>query len=85
LRLLHALDTTSGRHDHHTRHHTAVRGGNEKKEMERKNRLRLAPAATREPEMQSDDSTGHPMHRKLPHSTTDRRVHHRHHDHDEEE
>jgi hypothetical protein len=84
-RLLHASDTTSGRHDHPTRHHSAIRGGNEKKEMEEKNRLRLAPAATRKPEMQSVDETGHPRHHKQPHSTRDRRVHRRHHDHGAEE
>jgi hypothetical protein len=86
-RLSHASDTTSnGRHDHHTRHHSAVGGGgDEKKEMEKKNRLRLAPAATTEPGMQSVDSTGHPRHRKQRQSTKNKRVYRRHHDHGAEE
>jgi hypothetical protein len=87
-RLSHASDTTSsGKHDHHTHHHPAVgAGGNEKKEMEKKNRLRLAPAATTEPEMPSVDSTGLPRHHRRRHSTKDnRRIHRQHRDHDAQE
>jgi hypothetical protein len=73
-------------HDHHTRHHSAIgAGGDEKKEMEKQNRLRLAPAATTEPEMQGMDSTGLPRHHKQRHSTRDRRVHRQHLDHDAQE